>query len=427
MEDGDIEATPLAGQATETDGPVDTAGLSVSLRRSERNNRAIVYGESYVFKVFRRIEEGVNPDLEIGRYLTEQTDYHGAATVVGSIDYRRRGGEPSTLGVLHRYIANQGTAWQYMLDQLSQYFERVAALSRELPSGPPRPVSLQDPAEGNEVPRTWRELIGGYLDTARLLGLRTAELHQALAANRSDPAFAPEPFGKLYQRSLYQSMRNLTGRLCNRLARQRPGLPESARQLADQIIGQHDAVLQRFQGILDPALNGQRIRCHGDYHLAQLLYTGKDFVIIDFEGDNTRTIGERRVKQSPLRDVASMVRSFDFAVQSALFGMTDDRGRSPGTIRPEDQPSLEPWAHAWYDHVARQFVQTYIYIQTIQHTGLLPRTEAASYNLLELLLLDQAFSQIDAALSERQDWVPISLRGAVRLLGQKPADQARRP
>ena len=424
MEDGEIEATPLAGQTAETDGPVDTAGLSLSLRRSERNNRAIVYGESYVFKVFRRIEEGVNPDLEIGRYLTEQTDYHGAATLVGSIDYLRRDGEPFTLGVLHRYIANQGTAWRYMLDQLSQYFERVAALSRELPSGPPRPVSLQDPAEGNEVPGTWRELIGGSLDTARLLGLRTAELHQALTANRSDPAFTPEPFGKLYQRSLYQSMRNLTGRLCNRLARQRPGLPESARQLADQIIGQHDAVLQRFQGILDPSLNGQRIRCHGDYQLAQLLYTGKDFVIIDFEGDNTRTIGERRVKQSPLRDVANMVRSLDSAVQSALFGMTDDRGRSPGMIRPEDRASLEPWAHAWYDHVARQFVQTYI--QTIQHAGLLPRTEAASYNLLELLLLDQAFSQIDAALSTRQDWVPIPLRGAVRLLGQKPVDQARR-
>ncbi len=424
MEDGEIEAAPLAGQAVDTDGPVDTAGFSLALRRSERNNRAIVYGESYVFKVFRRIEEGVNPDLEIGRYLTEQTNYHGAAAVVGSIQYRRRGGEPSTLGVLHRYVANQGTAWQYMLDQLSQYFERVAALARELPSGPPRQVSMQAPLEDTEVAGTWRELMGGYLDTARLLGQRTAELHQALAANRSDPAFAPEPFGKLYQRSIYQSMRNLIGRLCNRLARQRSALPESTRQLADQIIGQHDAVLLRFQAILDPALNGQRIRCHGDYHLAQLLHTGKDFIIIDFEGDNTRTIGERRVKQSPLRDVASMVRSFDAAVQSALFGITDDRGRSPGTIRPEDRPSLEPWAHAWYDHMARQFVQTYI--QTIQPTGLLPRTEAASYALLELLLLDKAFAQIDAALSERQDWVWIPLRGAGRLLGQTPADQARR-
>ena len=190
---------------------------------------AIVYDEFCVFKVFRRIEEGVNPDLEIGRYLTDLTGYHGAAAVMGSIEYRRRGGEPFTLGVLHRYIANQGTAWQYMLDQLSQYFERVAALSRELPSGPPSSVALQDPAQDLEVAGTWRELIGGYLDMARLLGQRTAELHLALAANRSDPAFAPEPFGKLYQRSIYQSMRNLIGRLCNRLAhsvgpfRNRPG------------------------------------------------------------------------------------------------------------------------------------------------------------------------------------------------------------
>jgi len=311
-----------------------------------------------------------------------------------------------------------------VLDQLSQYFERVAALSRELPSGPPPPVSLQDSAEDTEVAGTWRELILGYLDTARLLGQRTAELHQALAANRSDPAFAPESFGKLYQRSIYQSMRNLIGRLCNRLARLRQALPESTRQLADQIIGQHDAILQRFQAILDPALNGQRIRCRGDYHLAQLLHTGKDFIIIDFEGDNTRTIGERRVKHSPLRDVASMIRSFDSAVQSALFGMTDDLGRAPGTIRPEDRPSLEPWAHAWCDHVARQFVQTYV--QALQPMGLLPRTAAASYTLLELLLLDKACSQIDAALTERQEWVRIPLRGAVRLLGQMPADQARR-
>ena len=409
LEGGEIKATPLGIQGSDSEGPADTAGLALSLRRSERNNRAIVFGESYVFKVFRRIEEGVNPDLEIGRYLAEQTDYHGSATVVGSIDYRRRGsGEPCTLGVLHRYIANQGTAWQYMLDQLSRYFERVAALSRELATGPPRPVSLRDPSEGDEVPANWLELIGDHLDTARLLGQRTAELHRALAANRSDLAFAPEPFGKLYQRSIYQSMRNLTGRLCDRLARRRSALPEPARQFADQIVGRQDAILQRFQAILDPALNGQRIRCHGDYHLAQLLYTGKDFIVIDFEGDHTRAIGERRVKQSPLRDVASMVRSLDAAAQNALFGITDDRGRSPGMVRPEDRPTLEPWATAWYDHVAREFLQTYI--QNMQPTGLLPSTAAATYSLLEVLLLDMAFSQVDTALSERPDWLLIPLR-----------------
>jgi maltose alpha-D-glucosyltransferase/alpha-amylase len=426
LEGGEIKATPLARHIAETHGPADAAEPALSLRRSERNNRSIVYGDSYVFKVFRRVEEGVNPDLEIGRYLAEQTDFHGSSAVVGSIDYRRRGGgEPFTLGVLHRYVANQGTAWQYMLDQLSRYFERVAALSRELPAGPPRPVSLRDTADDHEVPGNWLELIGDHLDTARLLGQRTAELHRALAASLADPAFAPEPFGKFYQRSIYQSMRNLVGRLCDRLSRQRPALSESARSLADQIVSRHEAILQRFQAVLDPGLNGQRIRCHGDYHLAQLLHTGKDFLIIDFEGDQTRAISERRVKQSPLRDVASMVRSLDAAAQYALFGITDDRGRSPGMIRPEDRTTLEPWGETWYDHVARQFVQTYV--QIMQPTGLLPRTETAIYSLLDVLLLENAFAQVDAALSERPDWVLIPLRGAVRMLGRNSADQAGHP
>ncbi len=422
LEDGEIVAAPL-GPRDETAAAAEPAEPAISLRQSERNNRAIVFGESYVFKVFRRIEEGINPDLEVGRHLSQQPDYHGAAAVLGSINYLRRGGEPFTLGVLHRYVANSGTAWQYMLDQLSQYFERVAALSREIPGGLPRAVALHEPPAEQEMSPTWHELIGGYLDTATLLGHRTAELHQALAADRADPAFAPEPFGKLYQRSVYQSMRNLAGRLCDRLARLGPTLPEPTRRLAQQIIGQHDAILHRFQGILDPAVNGQRTRCHGDYHLAQLLYTGKDFVIIDFEGESSRTIGERRVKQSPLRDVASMVRSLNAAAQSALLGVTDARGRSPGMVRPEDRPALESWADAWYNHVARQFVQTYI--ATLRSTGLLPGTEAATYSLLDLLLLDKAFSQVDAALSERPDWVEIPLRGAVQLLGQTPVDQVR--
>ena len=215
-------------------------------------------------------------------------------------------------------------------------------------------------------------------------------------------------------------MRNLTGRLCDRLARHASRLPGSARPLADRIVDRHDAILARFQKILDPALSSQRIRCHGDYHLGQLLFTGKDFTIIDFEGEASRTIEERRVKQSPLRDVASMVRSLDSAVQSALLGVIDVRGRSPGMIRPEDRPALEPWADAWYDHAARQFVQTYT--EAIQPAGLLPATEPACFALLELLLLEKALLQVEAALFERRDWVEIPLRGAIRLLEGSPVE-----
>ena len=303
--DGEIQAGTIRSQtAIELD---DLADLSLSLRRSERINTAVVYGESFILKTFRQIEEGVNPDLEIGRFLAEQPDYHGVTPVVGFIEYRRSGAEPITLGVLHRFIPNQGTAWQFTLDQLSQYFERVAALSREQPPKPSFLPSQGEPGPTGSQAEPVRELIGGYLVTIRMLGLQTAELHRTLSANSTDPAMVPESFGKHYRRSMYQSLRNLTGRLCDRLTQHRKDLTESARPLADEIVRQQDAILQRFRAILDPSFAGQRIRGHGDYHLGQLLFTGKDFVVIDFEGETTRTIGERRIKRSPLRDVASMV------------------------------------------------------------------------------------------------------------------------
>ena len=239
----------------------------------------------YVLKAFHRIEEGVNPDVEVGRYLTQQSDYHGIAPMAGFIEYRRRGAEPTTLGILHRYVPNQGTAWQFTLDQLSQFFERVATVARENPPRPSSPIAQTAQGKADTQGELLSELIGGYSETARILGLRTAEMHLHLAANRADPAFAPKPFGKQYQRSIYQSFRNLTGRLCERLTQYRHELSEAARPLAETIIRQQDAILERFRAVLEPSIGGQRIRCHGDYQLGQLLHTGKDFVIIDCEGD----------------------------------------------------------------------------------------------------------------------------------------------
>ncbi len=416
VEEGEIEAatvghSPLPAADEVTD-------LPLSLRLDDRYQAALVYGESYILKTFRRTEEGVNPDLEVGRFLAFQRDYSGVAPVVGSVEYRRRGSDPITLGVLHGYVPNQGTAWQFTLDQLSQFFERVATVSRESP--PVAARSSSQPADGQA--ELLSELIGGYLESVRILGLRTAELHERLAARGADPAFAPKPFGKLYQRSIYQSFRNLTGRVCERLAQRRRALAPAARPLAETIVREQDAIMERFRLVLEPSLAGQRIRCHGDFQLRQLLHTGKDFVIIDCEGDSSMTIGERRVKRSPLRDVASLIRSFDHAVQSVLLGVTDVRGRPPGMIRDEDRPALEPWAFSWYNHVTREFLSAYF--TAIQPLDLLPRTESACHDLLELMLLEQALLEVDAELTERPDWVIIPLRGAVRLLGNDPADPA---
>src|SRR5581483_5900869 len=212
----------------------------------------------------------------------------------------------ATLGVLYRYVPNQGTAWQYTIDELSRYFERVAALPRDSPPRPPAAPPLVGP-DTTEPPPEWSDLAGGFLESARLLGRRTAEMHLALAADRASKAFAPEPFGKLYQRSVYQSMRNMTGRLCRQLEHTARSFPEPARELAHRLLASEGALLRRFRAVTAPTIGGFRIRTHGDYHLGRLLYTGKDFVVIGFEGDLGRTVEDRRVKRSPLRDVASMI------------------------------------------------------------------------------------------------------------------------
>ena len=153
-------------------------------------------------------------------------------------------------------------------------------------------------------------MIGPYLASAHLLGQRTGELHVALASDRSDPDFAPEPFTPFYLRSAYQSMRTLADRTLILLRDRVKALPEEARAEAEKILALKNEIFNRFRLVIDQETTAMRIRCHGDYHLGQVLFTGKDFVITDFEGEPAQPLGERRRKRSPLRDVAGMLRSF---------------------------------------------------------------------------------------------------------------------
>jgi maltose alpha-D-glucosyltransferase/alpha-amylase len=413
----ELAAVPMPGAAAAVGAlPPD---LSISVHRSERNNTSVVFGDAVILKTFRRVEEAANPDLEVGQFLATRPDYAGASAILGHVEYRREGSDPAILAVLHKFIPNQGTAWQHTLDQLSWYFERVAALSREQPPTPPPPVPLVGPNE-QDFRGEGHELLDGFLEMARTLAWRTAEMHRALSAPPTRPAFAPEPFGKLYQRSIYQSMRNMTGRLCYRLAREQGRIPPDARRLAERLVGLQDDILKKFRTVLDPQLGGLRIRVHGDFHLGQLLFTGKDYVVIDFEGDSTKTIGERRVKRSPLRDVANMVRSFDYAVQSVFFGLASSRGRSPGLIRAEDRHAVAPWVTAWYNRVARAYVMEYL--AALGDSPIIPAGEYGRRTLLELLLLEKALHEADSDLTNRPAWLAIPLRGALRLFGCDPSE-----
>jgi maltose alpha-D-glucosyltransferase/alpha-amylase len=386
------------------------APLNPTLARGEQSNTSILYGGRIIAKVFRRLDEGVNPDLEVSRYLSERRGLTHTPPVLGAIELRRRRGEPTTLLMLQGFVPSEGDAWRYTLDELSLFFER--ALARQ--GGPPPAFPPRPEANGQVSPEA-REVIGPYLDRAALLGQRTAELHLALAAETEDPAFTPETITKLYQRSLYQSMRNLIGQTFQQLRRRLGTVPEAVRAQARQVLEHEKDVLGRFGFLLERKLSGQRIRCHGDYHLGQVLFTGKDFVIIDFEGEPSRSISERRLKRSALRDVAGMLRSFHYAAYSALFGQDSQRGRSPGLIREEDVAASEPWAHYWYAWVSAAFLHAYR--QPAGHGPLLPKAGEDFQLMLDAHLLEKAVYELGYELNHRPDWVRIPVLGILELLG----------
>jgi maltose alpha-D-glucosyltransferase/alpha-amylase len=297
-----------------------------------------------------------------------------------------------------------------MLDRVQEFFERALAGGSAVPSPC---ADLLDLAAA-EPPKDALDLFGQDLETARLLGLRTAELHQALASDRDDPAFAPEPFTSLYRRSLYQSMRNRARTAFRLLAERVPWLPEEARLSPAAIAALEERALSVLGRVLELPIDGQRIRCHGDYHLGQLLHTGSDFVILDFEGEPGQSMAERRLKRSPLRDVAGMLRSFDYAAHAPL---SSPEGRR--VVREEDVAALGPWACFWRDWTSSAFVRAYL--ARMAGSPLIPHERARLDALLRALLLEKNLYELGYELNNRPAWTPLALRGVRALAPERHA------
>jgi maltose alpha-D-glucosyltransferase / alpha-amylase len=386
--------------------------------RGEQSNTSVVYGDRYILKLFRRLEPGVNPDLEIGRFLTERAGFRHTAEVLGGLEIRR-GREPYTLAILQRFVANEGDAWSYTQDALRRYLDRALAapetgsLAAAIPAG-----HLLDLASA-DLPSAAYELMGTYLASAQLLGQRTAELHLALAsadpATPGDAAFTPEPFSTLYQRSIYQSMRSAAGRtfqlLQAHLARllELPELSETIAPQAQQVLAARERVMAMFSGLLEGKIETVRIRTHGDYHLGQVLYTGRDFVIIDFEGEPARPLSERRIKRSPFRDVAGMLRSFHYAAYAAFFEEAE-----AGVVQPSALPLLEAWVRAWERWASAAFLRSYL--QTAGDAPFVPRERRDLALLLDVYTLEKALYELVYELNNRPGWVRIPLQGILQIL-----------
>jgi maltose alpha-D-glucosyltransferase / alpha-amylase len=386
---------------------VRTGKLDVSTLGGEQSNTSVLIGDRAILKLYRRLSEGVSPDLEVGRHL--QGRFDSAASLLGSVEYQRRRGEPITLAVVHDFVPNEGDAWSYALDRLTGYYERVLARSEPLDPAD-FPTDLIGPDA--EAPAVVHDLFGPFFASAELLGQRTAEMHCALAAG-DDSAFAPEPFTRLYQRSLYQSILNEVRATLRAVRARRSSLPPDLEGLFDENFERRS--FARLELLRSQRLNTVRTRVHGDYHLGQVLWNGRDFVIIDFEGEPDRSVGQRRLKRSPMRDVAGMVRSFDYAAQ---FGLRQEveLGLVPDFATATER--LGPWGRLWTAWVSRRFLDGYV--ATAGDRPFVPDNKADRRLLLDLFLLEKVCYEVRYELDHRPDWVAIPLRSLADLVSHFP-------
>jgi trehalose synthase-fused probable maltokinase len=351
--------------------------------------------------MFRRVEPGPNPDVEIGGLLTGR-HFPRVPPLVGSISYTQAD-LPASIAMLQEYVWNQGNAWQVTIDELGRYFERVG--------GQPLPTDARADAANawafgrlGEPPASVNEAIRAYLATAEILGRRTGEMHVALADGTGNPAFAPEPLTKEDLKRLIDAMRHRAEQHLNMLEAVLPRLDERVHGQARQVLQQRDELLHQFEELRGLSTTSARIRCHGDYHLGQVLVTEGDVVILDFEGEPARPLEERRAKCSPLRDIAGMLRSFSYAALTAVGAATE--------TRPEDARRLAPWAELWETWVSAAFLRAYL-TATPGATFLPPPPDLEV--LLRAYVLDKALYELAYELNNRPAWVHIPLAGITQL------------
>lgn len=388
------------------------AAPEVGLVRGLRGGTSLKYGKELVLRIRRKLESGISSDLEIGTFLTERVVFPHTPDVAGHLEYRRHDGSVFALAVLQAFVPHQEVAWTYTLDELGRYFERVLAGGR-LPGEDMQRARGWARLLHEPVPPSVQEAIGSYLVSARFLGRRCAEMHQALSLATEDEAFRPEPFTPGYQRMLYQSMRTRALDVLLRLRRRRAELDPALAPLADRLVAAEGTYLERFRELIGRRRTGLRIRIHGDLHLGRILYTGKNFIVTDFEGDLSRPMSERRIKRSPLRDVASMIQSFRYASRAALMDLAAKGGGGDGR-----EGLLDAWASVWCRWVSAVFLRAYV--DRAAGGDFLPEPDEELPALLDLYLFDRGFAELSAELQRRPAWAGIPLRALLAGLEAGP-------
>jgi maltose alpha-D-glucosyltransferase/alpha-amylase len=369
----------------------DGETLSTRPPGAQGSNTTIRLGEGLFLKAYRQARRGVNPEYEIGQFLTEVAKFPHTVPVAGAVEYRDAEGNPTTLALLQAYVENQGDGWEYTLN----YIERCFEDDQRMAAAPPAVA----------------EIHGACLALMSTLGRRTAELHQALAGPGGE-AFGVEPATGDDLAAWRAGVQDQADRMFEVLAARVDTLPETAREDATQLLAATESLRVEIESCIPTGLEAVKIRCHGDYHLGQVLLARNDFIIIDFEGEPSRPLSERRTKQSPLRDVAGMLRSFQYAAATAL-------ERSNGSGGPEASARAR-LVNDWEAAVRDSFLAAYA--ETARRGRLVENWDAAR-GLLRLFEIEKAIYEVRYELANRPGWVGIPLRGLARLLTARTGAQ----
>ena len=354
------------------------------------SNTTVRIGDEFFLKIYRRLAVGINPELEIGRYLTEVVHFPNIVPVAGAVEYRSDAGAVSTLALLQAFVMNQGDGWDYTVNYLVRF--------------------LEDRRTGAVMPE---DVHGLYMELVKTLARRTAELHCALATPTADPAFAPEPVTAGDIAQWYSKVREQAVSTFELLETGAGHLPAGARADADHLLHYRQALLRQLESSTVLAPVAIKIRYHGDYHLGQVLVKRNDFVIVDFEGEPARPLEERRAKGSPLRDVAGMLRSFQYASQAAL--------RRLITQSAIDTEGWIPVLEAWERQTREVFLSVY---DGVARACGLYRSAEEIQPLLRLFEIEKALYEVRYEVGNRPDWAGIPLRSLIALAGGPPREAA---
>jgi maltose alpha-D-glucosyltransferase/alpha-amylase len=370
--------------------------IDSKILKADQSNTAIIYNDLYFFKFYRKLEKEINPELEVVRFLSEHTSFQNSPRYAGSVEYHDHDGNIIVFGLLQERVDNQGEAWSMSVDSVGRFYERVMAKAKtiKLPN-----LVNKAAIKFEEAPEVIQEYIGrGFYERMVRLGLRTAEMHLALATDASNPAFVPETFTANYQRSLYSSFRKLVKDRFNLLEASMTKLTPAVQQVANQVLALETEILECFSEVYQLKMKAVKTRIHGDYHLGQVLFTGKDFVIIDFEGEPGLSFSERRLKKNPLKDVAGMMRSIHYAAFGKILLNENYRER--------DLEFLEGWAEQWQHYVSRFYLGSYM-----ERMGMGTTLSKEDDVLIRTFLLEKAIYELGYELNGRPDWTIIPLRG----------------